>query len=75
MCSKGYEYYLSETIPDFIIVVCLDDACCHANPCTTILGDPALPLEVSYGVLFLASDEPYLMSVSEMVVDGDYTAS
>ena len=42
---------------------------------TTILERPAQPREVSYAVLFLASDEASFMTGSEVVVDGGYTAA
>lgn len=42
---------------------------------TTILERPAQPKEVSYAVLFLASDEASFMTGSEVVVDGGYTAA
>lgn len=40
---------------------------------TTILGRPAKPREVSYAVLFLASDESSFVHGAEIVVDGGYT--
>lgn len=41
---------------------------------TTILDRAAQPKEVSYAVLYLASDESSFMNGSEMIIDGGYTA-
>lgn len=41
---------------------------------TTILERPGQPREVSYAVLFLASDESSFVNGSELVVDGGYAA-
>lgn len=38
------------------------------------LGFPAEPIDIAYGVLFLASDEARFVTGSEMVIDGGYTA-
>jgi cyclopentanol dehydrogenase len=40
-----------------------------------IIRRPAEPKEVSWGVLFLASDESSYMTGSELVIDGGYTAT
>ena len=40
---------------------------------TTVLGRAADPKEISWGVLFLASDEASFMTGSELVIDGGYT--
>ena len=41
---------------------------------TTPMGRTALPEEVAWGVLFLASDESSFMTGSELVIDGGLTA-
>lgn len=41
---------------------------------SALIRRPAKPIEVSYAVLFLASDEASYMTGSEVVVDGGYTA-
>ena len=41
---------------------------------TVPLGRPSEPVEVAYGVLFLASDEASYMTGSELVIDGGVTA-
>lgn len=38
------------------------------------LGHVGEPLDIAYGVLFLASDESKFMTGSELVIDGGYTA-
>jgi NAD(P)-dependent dehydrogenase (short-subunit alcohol dehydrogenase family) len=40
----------------------------------TPLGRTGQPLEVAYGVLFLASDEASFVTGAELVIDGGYTA-
>ncbi len=51
-----------------------DEAVIKELLCTTILDRMAEPIEVSYAVLLLASDESSYMTGSELVVDGGYTA-
>jgi NAD(P)-dependent dehydrogenase (short-subunit alcohol dehydrogenase family) len=41
---------------------------------STILVQVAEPIEFSYPVLFLASDESSLANLPEVIVDGGYTA-
>lgn len=38
------------------------------------IGDVGRPVDIAYGVLFLASDESAFMTGSELVIDGGYTA-
>lgn len=38
------------------------------------LGHPGEPLDVAYGVLYLASDEAKFVTGAELVIDGGYTA-
>ena len=40
----------------------------------TPLGRTGKPVEVAYGVLFLASDEASFVTGAELVIDGGYTA-
>lgn len=42
---------------------------------TALIRRPAQPKEISWGVLFLASDESSYMTGSELVIDGGYTAT
>ncbi|MBV1882834.1 MAG: glucose 1-dehydrogenase [Pseudomonadales bacterium] len=42
---------------------------------SAIIRRPAQPKEISWGVLFLASDESSYMTGSELVIDGGYTAT
>ena len=41
---------------------------------TTPLGKIGAPLDIAYGVLYLASDESSFVTGSELVIDGGYTA-
>lgn len=50
-----------------------DEAAIKQVLATTILQRMAEPIEVSYAVLLLASDESSYMTGSELVVDGGYT--
>ncbi|PCH52547.1 MAG: cyclopentanol dehydrogenase [Cellvibrionales bacterium] len=50
-----------------------DEAAIKQVLATTILERMAEPIEVSYAVLLLASDESSYMTGSELVVDGGYT--
>lgn len=38
------------------------------------IGHPGEPLDVAYGVLYLASDEAKFVTGAELVIDGGYTA-
>jgi NAD(P)-dependent dehydrogenase (short-subunit alcohol dehydrogenase family) len=38
------------------------------------LGNPGEPIDIAYGVLYLASDESKFVTGSELVIDGGYTA-
>jgi NAD(P)-dependent dehydrogenase (short-subunit alcohol dehydrogenase family) len=40
----------------------------------TPMGRRGTPLEIAYGVLFLASDESSFMTGAELVIDGGMTA-
>ena len=40
----------------------------------TPLGRVAQPIEIAYGVLYLASDEASFVTGSELVIDGGFTA-
>ncbi|MTD13919.1 glucose 1-dehydrogenase [Nakamurella sp. YIM 132087] len=46
------------------------DALCAIHP----LGRPGDPMDIAYGVLYLASDEASWSTGSELVIDGGYTA-
>ena len=43
---------------------------CQIHP----IGHPGEPLDVAYGVLYLASDEAKFVTGAELVIDGGYTA-
>ncbi len=43
---------------------------CRIHP----IGHPGEPLDVAYGVLYLASDEAKFVTGAELVIDGGYTA-
>lgn len=51
-----------------------DEASTEALLGSAIIRRPAHPKEISWGVLFLASDEASYMTGSELVIDGGYTA-
>ncbi|HBD12472.1 MAG TPA: cyclopentanol dehydrogenase [Porticoccaceae bacterium] len=55
--------------------VIADDEATQALLGSAIIRRPAQPKEVSWGVLFLASDESSYMTGSELVIDGGYTAT
>jgi len=38
------------------------------------IGNPGEPIDIAYGVLYLASDESKFVTGSELVIDGGYTA-
>lgn len=52
-----------------------DEAATEALLGSAIIRRPAQPKEISWGVLFLASDESSYMTGSELVIDGGYTAT
>ena len=52
-----------------------DEASTEALLAGAIIRRPAQPKEISWGVLFLASDESSYMTGSELVIDGGYTAT
>ncbi|MEH6544412.1 MAG: glucose 1-dehydrogenase [Porticoccaceae bacterium] len=52
-----------------------DEAATQALLGGAIIRRPAQPKEVSWGILFLASDESSYMTGSELVIDGGYTAT
>lgn len=55
--------------------IMVDEASTDALLGSTIIRRPAHPKEISWGVLFLASDESSYMTGSELVIDGGYTAT
>ena len=52
-----------------------DEVSTEALLAGAIIRRPAQPKEISWGVLFLASDESSYMTGSELVIDGGYTAT
>lgn len=55
--------------------IMVDEASTNALLGSAIIRRPAQPKEISWGVLFLASDESSYMTGSELVIDGGYTAT
>lgn len=55
--------------------IMVDDASTDALLGSALIRRPAQPKEVSWGILFLASDESSYMTGSELVIDGGYTAT
>jgi 3alpha(or 20beta)-hydroxysteroid dehydrogenase len=50
------------------------DEAVRANIADTPMNRGGEPIEVSYGVLYLASDESSFVTGTELVIDGGYVA-
>jgi NAD(P)-dependent dehydrogenase (short-subunit alcohol dehydrogenase family) len=81
-CSKaGYDYNIrvNSIYPGVVNTAMADDLKKDEAKYKTALGWHAMgrfgePLDVAYGVLYLASDESAFMTGSELVIDGGWTA-
>ena len=81
-CSKaGYDYNIriNSIYPGVMETKMADDLKLDENKYRTALGWHAMghfgePMDVAYGVLYLASDESKFLTGSEIVIDGGWTA-
>lgn len=83
-CAKsGYDIRVNSIHPGFISTDMLHGTLAHTETTerrlkeiaeSTPMGRLGEPMDIAYGVLYLASDESKYMTGAELVIDGGYTA-